>query len=65
MNKTPKDLADEYADDIWAKNAFLAGYKAAQPKWISVKDRLPKPNEKVVCKGFYWMVLPALPKEEE
>jgi hypothetical protein len=25
-----------------AKDAFLAGYKAAQPQWISVKERLPE-----------------------
>jgi len=24
------------------KNAFLAGYKAAKPQWISVKERLPE-----------------------
>jgi hypothetical protein len=29
-----------------AVNAFLAGYQAAAPKWISVKDRLPEVGER-------------------
>ena len=36
-------------DNVWsmrevdlAKDAFLAGYQAAAPQWISVKDRLPE-----------------------
>jgi hypothetical protein len=28
--------------------AFLAGYKAAQPQWISVKDRLPEDGQGVL-----------------
>jgi hypothetical protein len=28
-----------------AYDAFLAGYKAAQPQWINVKERLPEMNE--------------------
>jgi hypothetical protein len=66
MNKTPEELAEDYADSGlyrlnryvdgrikpkqgelgWqnraCKNGFLAGYKAAAPQWISVKDRLPE-----------------------
>ena len=53
MSKTPEEMAEEYleqdkvvcaainrdAEDL-VKDAFIAGYKAAQ-QWISVKDRLP------------------------
>jgi hypothetical protein len=43
-------MAEEYAaglvfdDGMYntAKKAFLAGNKAAQPQWISVKERLPE-----------------------
>ena len=57
MIKTPEELADEYVlsqHDVnveysgtleGCKDDFLAGYKAASPQWISVKDRLPKFNE--------------------
>ena len=31
--------------------AFLAGYNAAAPKWISVKDRLPEIGEWVLING--------------
>jgi hypothetical protein len=48
--KTPEELAKEYTNQFsWndpreedAHDAFLAGYKAAQPQWISVKERLPE-----------------------
>lgn len=52
--KTPEELAEEYAkkfagmsafeDSVWAfsRYGFLAGYQAASPQWISVKDRLPE-----------------------
>ena len=48
--KTPEKLAEEYLryeseSHYWTKQAFLAGYQAAAPQWISVKDRLPKFNE--------------------
>jgi hypothetical protein len=46
--KSPEELAEEYADlcvtDACypaSKAGFLAGYQAASPQWISVKDRLP------------------------
>lgn len=53
VTKTPEELAEEFAaingrydkfnaDCRWGKNAFLGGYKAASPQWISVKDRLPE-----------------------
>lgn len=56
MTKTPEEMAEEienlaildislmvHNDSEWhvAKKAWFAGYKAAQPQWISVKDRLP------------------------
>ncbi len=48
--KTPEEMAEEYANQFsWndpreedAQEAFVAGYNAAAPKWISVKDRLPE-----------------------
>ena len=55
--KTPEELAEEYATPRFEtydetkgyqkaqRNAFLAGYQAAAPQWISVKDRLPEINE--------------------
>ena len=53
MSKTPEQLAEEYAFKFYLnedsgysftmnKDAFLAGYNAAAPKWISVKERLPE-----------------------
>lgn len=50
--KTPEELAREYADGLvfdegmfnTAERAFLAGFQAAAPQWISVKDRLPTQN---------------------
>ena len=30
-------------------HAFLAGYEAARPKWISVKERLPECRVPVLC----------------
>jgi hypothetical protein len=58
--KTPEELAEEYTKDWWgnlpeaegmrksARENFLAGYKAAVPQWISVKDRLPEPHKGVI-----------------
>jgi len=54
--KTPEEMAKEYCDQFcWndpreedAKDAFLVGYAAAQPKWISVKERLPDYNQDVL-----------------
>lgn len=55
--KTPEEMAEEYLDqdkvacdaidhdaEDLVKDAFLAGYKAAQ-QWISVKDRLPREGQ--------------------
>ena len=55
-------MAEEYAfkfylneDSGYAmtmnRDAFLAGYAAAQPKWISVKERLPEIGEWVLING--------------
>lgn len=39
-----------------AKCDFLAGYEAAQPKWISVDDELPKDGTHVLClHGFVFL----------
>lgn len=58
--KTPEELAEEYVlsrHDVnveysgtleGCKDDFLAGYKAASPKWISVKDRLPEREQRVL-----------------
>lgn len=46
--KTPEEMAEEYCASPHEKDAFLAGYEAAKPKWISVKDRLPAPQEEVL-----------------
>lgn len=54
--KTPEELAEEHVENLWQNTGtefericchqdFLAGYKAASPQWISVKDRLPDRNE--------------------
>jgi len=56
MDKTPEELAEEYLKNnheyFSAKEAFLAaykaGYQAAAPQWISVKDRLPENNLEVL-----------------
>jgi hypothetical protein len=61
MSKTPEQLAvewlkEEYGDTShWtymgqemSLDAFYAGYQAAAPQWISVKDRLPPPEVKVL-----------------
>jgi len=47
MSKTPEELAEEYLryeneSNYWAKHAYLAGYQAAAPQWISVDKRLPE-----------------------
>jgi hypothetical protein len=49
MTKTPEQMAEDKAYELGsnnvefevAKDAFLAGYQAAQ-QWISVKERLPE-----------------------
>ena len=51
--KTPEELAEEHTKAWWGdsedsimtiatRQSFLAGYQAAVPQWISVKDRLPE-----------------------
>ena len=48
--KTPEELAEGYGWKMWgidsgnakiAIEGFLAGYQAAAPQWISVKEKLP------------------------
>lgn len=56
--KTPEQAAFEaYLEEISGselhleqerEEAFSAGYEAAQPQWISVKDRLPDEDEVVL-----------------
>jgi hypothetical protein len=36
----------------WEKESFLAGYQAAVPQWISVKDRLPEEFNDYVAFGY-------------
>jgi Protein of unknown function (DUF551) len=48
MSKTPEELAEEYCASPYEKDAFLAGYQAAAPQWISVKDRLPELRQEVL-----------------
>lgn len=59
--KTPEELADLYISkeyqeqllkeigptDSLVKKVFLAGYQAAAPQWISVKDRLPEISKRM------------------
>ena len=47
----------------------VAQLEAAQPRWISVKDRMPEPEQKYVARWFngiitHWMPLPEVQKEE-
>jgi len=63
MSKTPEELANEYElslletqilfleERMRVRDAYLSGYKAATPQWISVKDRLPKVEEQVLVYG--------------
>lgn len=59
--KTPEELAIEYGDShsffiddrgdtnkAMLATAYLAGYEAARPKWISVKERLPEVDSRVL-----------------
>lgn len=52
--KTPEEMAEKWCAEHTCHlqmtchaNAFLAGYAAAQPKWISVKERLPENGQLV------------------
>lgn len=52
-NKTPLDKAQEYCDRRYGFNsheydAYLAGYEEAEPKWISVNERLPEEDKDVL-----------------
>lgn len=58
--KTPEQMAEELADSLYlrkfekaswddVRNAYLAGYESARPKWISVKERLPEPDTFVLA----------------
>jgi hypothetical protein len=63
--KTPEVMAEEWANNrcpeqgpefiVWCmcKEDFLAGYQAALPKWISVKERLPKMKQRVLTYDKY------------
>ena len=63
--KTPEQMAEEHANIrcpeqgpefiVWCmcRDDFLAGYQAAKPEWISVKERLPETGK---------VVLAAMPK---
>lgn len=60
MTKTPEEMAEEHANlrcpeqgaefIVWCmcRDDFLAGYQAAKPQWISVKDKLPE-DKKIVA----------------
>lgn len=57
MSKTPEQMAEEYRDLLLQNgervnvfDAFLAGYQAAKPQWISVNERLPEDKKMVI----YW-----------
>ena len=49
--KTPEQMAEEYCASPHEKDAFLAGYQAAQ-QWINVKDRLPEEDVDVAIGWF-------------
>lgn len=52
MNKTKEQLAEEYANKYFEHShqdkAYLAGFEAAEPKWISVKERQPEESAYVL-----------------
>ena len=60
--KTKEQLANEYALENFkefggsgsleiANKSFLAGYEAAQPKWVKVEDELPPVKKHVIAKN--------------
>lgn len=60
---SPEQMAEQYAQTIEtccgtsdiiiaAETAFIAGYQAAKPQWISVKERLPPDGAKVLLIVF-------------
>lgn len=66
MSKTVEELAKEYVIEKYFKYVkrqeddnyellvedFIAGYQAAVPQWISVKDRLPEEFNDYVAFGY-------------
>jgi len=71
MSKTIEELAKEYVIEKYFKYVkrqeddnyellvedFIAGYQAAAPQWISVKDRLPEWDDEamsVLISGNSW-----------
>ena len=50
VDREELEKALRYDRDQWRKG-FAAGVEHAQPKWISVKDRLPDNGEKVLVCG--------------
>lgn len=60
MTKTPEQMAEEYCstkqlshvEQLLLTSGFLAGYQAAAPQWISVKDRLPEEDVDVAIGWF-------------
>jgi hypothetical protein len=44
---------DMYAPDVYqSKKDFIAGFTAAEPKWISVEDKTPEYNKQVLVKDL-------------
>jgi hypothetical protein len=42
-------MMDEKLATVWTyKRGYTDGLESAQPKWIGVEERLPKPNRKVL-----------------
>ena len=41
-------MANDFAYETGFVNGFKAGVETAQPKWISVEDRLPEDGQRVV-----------------
>ena len=60
VNRDELEKALRYDRDQWRKG-FADGVEHAQPKWISVKDRLPKKHEEVLactddgCMDVLWL----------
>lgn len=56
---TKEQLAEQHCnreglswENEYAKESFLAGFEAAQPKWISVEEELPDNDRTVIIKIF-------------
>lgn len=76
-SKTPEQMAEEHANIrcpeqgpefiVWCmcRDDFLAGYQAAKPQWISVKERLPNENIKVLVLFRKRITAAALTRVEE